>query len=108
MFRQQKSCAVLAVLLSASAVAGRRWLPTRCELPGRDIPDGKSVGKAPSLESKTKFAVIGVLMSDPALEVVDQITEIQFGFTAQPIVLAGCGPPPRGHRRCSERQQELR
>jgi hypothetical protein len=44
------------------------------------------------LESKTKFAVIGMLMSDPALEVVDQIAGIQFGFTAQPIVFTGCGP----------------
>ena len=40
MSRQQKSCAVLAVLLSACGT----WvgeLPTRCELPGRDIPLGQ-------------------------------------------------------------------
>jgi hypothetical protein len=41
---------------------------------------------------KTKFAVIGALMSVPALEVVDQIAGIQFGFTAQPAVFAGWGP----------------
>src|SRR5207249_6660245 len=42
--------------------------------------------------TKTKFAVIGVVMSDPALEVVDHVAGIQFGFTAQPVVFAGCGP----------------
>jgi hypothetical protein len=34
-------------------------------------------------------------MSAPPLEVVDQIAGIQFGFTAQPVVFVGCGPPPR-------------
>jgi hypothetical protein len=31
-------------------------------------------------------------MSEPALEVVDQIAGIQLGFTAQPAVFTGCGP----------------
>ena len=44
------------------------------------------------MEAKTKFAVMGVVMSDPALEVVDQIAGIQFGFTAQPVVFPGWGP----------------
>jgi len=55
---------------------------------------GKSVSKAPPLGTKTKFAVIGVVMSDPALEVVDHVAGIQFGFTAQPVVFGGCGPLP--------------
>jgi hypothetical protein len=53
------------------------------------------------LESKTKFAVIAAVMSVPALEVVDHVAGIQFGFRggetleAQPVVFVGCGPPPR-------------
>jgi len=45
------------------------------------------------LGTKTKFAVIAVLMSVPALEVVDHVAGIQFGFTAQPVVFTGCVPP---------------
>src|SRR5207237_7969844 len=56
------------------------------------VATGKSVSTAPPPESKTKFALIGELMSLPALEVVDQTAGIQFGFTAQPSVFAGCGP----------------
>jgi hypothetical protein len=44
------------------------------------------------LESKTKFAEIALVISAPALEVVDHVAGIQFGFTAQPVVFAGCGP----------------
>src|SRR6267154_6468262 len=77
------------------------WLnsvvPVRSRVSARQIRPlvavGKSVGEAPPLVSKTKFAVIGALMSEPALEVVDQIAGIQFGFTAQPAVFTGCGPP---------------
>jgi len=59
------------------------------------VAAGKSVGKAPPLESKAKYAVIGEVMSAPALEVVDHVAGIQFWFTGQPVVFAGCGPPPR-------------
>jgi hypothetical protein len=34
-------------------------------------------------------------MSVPPLEVVDQVAGMQFGFTAQPVMFVGCGPPPR-------------
>ncbi len=34
-------------------------------------------------------------MSEPALEVVDHVAGMHCGSTAQPTVLAGCGPPPR-------------
>jgi len=54
---------------------------------------GKSVGKAPPLGTKTKFAEIDEPMSVPALDVVDQTAGIHCGFTAQPSVFAGCGPP---------------
>ncbi len=57
------------------------------------VAAGKSVSKAPPWGTKTKFAVIGELMSVPALEVVDQTAGIQCGLTAQPAVFAGCGPP---------------
>src|SRR2546423_6417489 len=56
---------------------------------------GKSVSSAPPLGTKTKFDEIGEPMSEPAFEVVDQTAGIHCGFTAQPSVFAGCGPPPR-------------
>src|SRR5438477_5203822 len=56
------------------------------------VAGGKSVGKAPPLAAKTKFAEIGAVISEPALEVVDHVAGMQFGFTAQPSVFAGCGP----------------
>src|SRR5207245_7796517 len=71
-------------------------VPVRSRVSARQIwplvAVGKSVDKAPPLESKTKFAKIAVVMSAPALEVVDHVAGIQFGFTAQPVVFAGCGP----------------
>src|SRR5262249_58562468 len=56
------------------------------------VAAGKLVGKAPPAAAKTKFAVIAALMSDPAFELVDHVAGIQFAFTAQPVVFAGCGP----------------
>jgi hypothetical protein len=56
------------------------------------VAAGKSVGEAPPLVSKTKFAAIGALMSEPALEVVDQTAGMQCGSMAQPVAFTGCGP----------------
>jgi len=82
-----------------AAIWANSVVPLRSRVSARQICPlvavGKSVGKAPPLEAKTKFAAIGALMSVPALEVVDQTAGIQFGSTAQPTVFAGCGPPPR-------------
>src|SRR5438309_5722118 len=82
-----------------AAICANSVVPFRSRVSARQIcplvAGGKSVSKAPPLVSKTKFAMIGELMSLPALEVVDQTAGIQFGFTAQPSVFAGCGPPPR-------------
>jgi len=57
------------------------------------VPPGKSLGIAPPFLAKTKFFVIAVVMSIPPLEVVDHVAGIQFVFTAQPAVFAGCGDP---------------
>src|SRR5437867_3118542 len=82
-----------------AAIWANSVAPLRSRVSARQICPlvavGKSIGKAPPLEAKTKFAAIGALMSVPALEVVDQTAGIQFGSTAQPTVFAGCGPPPR-------------
>src|SRR5262249_21317124 len=71
-------------------------VPVRSRVSARQIRPlvaaGKLVGKAPPADAKTKLAVIGAVMSDPAFEVVDQVAGIQVAFTAQPVVLAGCGP----------------
>jgi hypothetical protein len=71
--------------------------PVRSRVSARQIcplvAGGKSVAKAPPLGTKTKFFVIGDVMSEPALEVVDHVAGIQCGFTAQPVVFAGCGDP---------------
>jgi hypothetical protein len=77
------------------------WLnsvvPVRSRVSARQIrplvAGGKSVSKAPPWGTKTKFALIAALMSVPALDVVDHTAGIQFGFTAQPAVFTGCGPP---------------
>src|ERR1700692_562400 len=76
------------------------WLnsvvPARSRVSARHIRPlvaaGKSVGEAPPLVSKTKFAAIGALISEPPLEVVDQTAGIHCGSTAQPAVFVGCGP----------------
>src|SRR5437879_11102604 len=79
-----------------AAIWANSVVPLRSRVSARQIwplvAVGKSVGKAPPLESKTKFAKIAVVMSAPAFEVVDHVAGIQFGFTAQPVVFAGCGP----------------
>jgi hypothetical protein len=57
---------------------------------------GKSVANSPPLVSKTKYFVIGEVMSVPALEVVDHVAGIHFGFTGQPVnPFVGCGPLSR-------------
>jgi hypothetical protein len=55
------------------------------------------------LESNTKFAVIAAVMSIPALEVVDHVAGIQFGFTAHPTVFVGCVPPRTSTLFCAAR-----
>jgi hypothetical protein len=80
-----------------AAIWANSVVPLRSRVSARQIrplvASGKSVSKAPPWAAKTKFADIGAGMSEPALEVVDQIAGIQFGFTAQPAAFAGCGPP---------------
>src|SRR5713226_1934451 len=80
-----------------AAIWANRVVPERSRVSARQIwplvAAGKSVGEAPPLVSKTKFATIGALMSEPALEVVDQTAGIQCGSTAHPAVFGGCGPP---------------
>src|SRR2546430_16274341 len=79
-----------------AAIWANSVVPVRSRVSARQICPlvavGKSVSKAPPLGMKTKFAVIGALMSVPALEVVDQTAGIHCGFTAQPAVFAGWGP----------------
>jgi hypothetical protein len=42
--------------------------------------------------AKTKFFVIGAVMSVPRFDVVDHVAGIQFVFTVQPAMFPGCGP----------------
>jgi hypothetical protein len=74
-----------------------RVVPVRSRVSARQICPvvavGKSVIEAPPLVSKTKNAVIGEVMSEPALEVVDHVAGIQYGATAQPVAFVGCCGP---------------
>jgi len=56
------------------------------------VPPGKSLGIAPPFLAKTKFFVIAMVMSAPALDVVDHVAGIHCGFPVQPVVFVGCGP----------------
>src|ERR1051325_2031747 len=71
-------------------------VPARSRVSARQIRPlvaaGKSVGEAPPLVSKTKFAAIIDVMSLPALDVVDHVARMQCEFTAHPEVLTGWGP----------------
>jgi len=72
--------------------------PVRSRVSARQIfplvAGGKSVAKAPPLGTKTKFIVIAMVMSAPALDVVDHVAGIQCVLlTVQPVVFVGCGPP---------------
>src|SRR5438093_11661728 len=82
-----------------AAIWANSVVPLRSRVSARQICPvvavGKSVGKAPPLEAKTKFAAIGALMSVPALEVVHKTPGIQFGSTEQLTVLPDLRPPPR-------------
>src|SRR5947209_2000967 len=80
-----------------AAIWANRVVPVRSRVSARQIcplvAGGKSVGRAPPLGSKTKFPVIGLLMSEPPLDVVDQVAGMQLALTAHPEVFAGWGPP---------------
>src|SRR5581483_5786139 len=79
-----------------AAIVANSVVPVRSRVSARQIcplvPRGKSLAKAPPFLAKTNLAVIAELISAPALEVVDQVAGMQFGFMAQPAVFAGCGP----------------
>jgi hypothetical protein len=89
------------------AIWANSVVPVRSRVSARQIcplvAAGKSVGEAPPWESNTKFAVIDAAMSVPALEVVDHVAGIQFGFTAHPAVFVGCVPPRTSTVFCAAR-----
>src|ERR1051326_269980 len=78
-------------------ICANNVVPVRSRVSAKQIlfrvAAGKSVGEAPPLVSKTKFAVIAVLISEPPLEVVAHVAGMHCGFATQPEVLVGCAPP---------------
>ena len=87
----------LSAICANSVGLGRSRLSARQIRPL--VAAGKSVSTPPPFGTKTKFAVIFVLMFAGvglAFEVVDQVTRIQcVTGEIQAVMFDGCGPPPR-------------